>query len=94
MLYYLCVKYITYHEDDFDNDDKKHDIANDKTWLAAPISSGTGCVICSSITSHFMIIFTNFLRNFDQIEQVKIWFQNRRMKWRNSKERELLAQVS
>ena len=48
MLYYLCVKYITYHEDDeddFDNDDKKHDIANDKTWLAAPISSGTGSVI-------------------------------------------------
>jgi hypothetical protein len=24
--------------------------------------------------------------------QVKIWFQNRRMKWRNSKERELIAQ--
>jgi hypothetical protein len=23
--------------------------------------------------------------------QVKIWFQNRRMKWRNSKERELIA---
>lgn len=25
------------------------------------------------------------------IKKVKIWFQNRRMKWRNSKERELLA---
>lgn len=25
------------------------------------------------------------------LSQVKIWFQNRRMKWRNSKERELLA---
>lgn len=26
--------------------------------------------------------------------QVKIWFQNRRMKWRNSKERELLSSTS
>ena len=25
------------------------------------------------------------------VSQVKIWFQNRRMKWRNSKERELLS---
>ena len=25
------------------------------------------------------------------MSQVKIWFQNRRMKWRNSKERELLS---
>jgi hypothetical protein len=25
------------------------------------------------------------------VVQVKIWFQNRRMKWRNSKERELIA---
>lgn len=25
------------------------------------------------------------------LSQVKIWFQNRRMKWRNSKERELLS---
>lgn len=25
------------------------------------------------------------------LSQVKIWFQNRRMKWRNTKERELLA---
>lgn len=28
---------------------------------------------------------------FDCLSQVKIWFQNRRMKWRNTKERELLA---
>ena len=28
---------------------------------------------------------------FVSILQVKIWFQNRRMKWRNSKERELIA---
>ena len=27
----------------------------------------------------------------DFFVQVKIWFQNRRMKWRNSKERELIA---
>ncbi len=26
--------------------------------------------------------------------QVKIWFQNRRMKWRNSKERELMSSAS
>lgn len=29
--------------------------------------------------------------SFLYIRKVKIWFQNRRMKWRNSKERELLA---
>ena len=38
-----------------------------------------------------LIFFTQF--NFIQFFfQVKIWFQNRRMKWRNSKERELIAQ--
>lgn len=34
---------------------------------------------------HLKLIFRSVLF------QVKIWFQNRRMKWRNSKERELLA---
>ena len=30
--------------------------------------------------------------NYILLLKVKIWFQNRRMKWRNSKERELLSQ--
>ena len=33
-------------------------------------------------TIHYILFLFN---------QVKIWFQNRRMKWRNSKERELLS---
>ena len=34
-----------------------------------------------------------FFSDFERLGvQVKIWFQNRRMKWRNSKERELLSQ--
>lgn len=35
--------------------------------------------------------FKQILWNLFFLLQVKIWFQNRRMKWRNSKERELLS---
>lgn len=34
-----------------------------------------------NVISHIFILYF----------QVKIWFQNRRMKWRNNKERELMA---
>ena len=38
------------------------------------------------------ILVINFVNRFFSLYfQVKIWFQNRRMKWRNSKERELLS---
>lgn len=38
----------------------------------------------------FLLSEINLLHRL-HILQVKIWFQNRRMKWRNCKERELLA---
>lgn len=38
-----------------------------------------------------MLTFVSPLLSRPLAHQVKIWFQNRRMKWRNSKERELLS---
>lgn len=40
-------------------------------------------------TFYKLICHVHFI--FYYLIQVKIWFQNRRMKWRNSKERELLS---
>ena len=44
----------------------------------------------TSESFNFFFLLSSILFNF--FFQVKIWFQNRRMKWRNSKERELIAQ--
>ena len=46
-----------------------------------------------SMLSHFRLnkVESIELNTVCHLFQVKIWFQNRRMKWRNSKERELIA---
>lgn len=46
-----------------------------------------------SLRLYYLIYIISYKINTYRIVcvQVKIWFQNRRMKWRNSKERELLA---
>lgn len=53
-------------------------------WSPNSLTCSSQKIVCSNKTCSILIKATILL-------QVKIWFQNRRMKWRNSKERELLA---
>lgn len=73
----------------FDFQGKEHSVSRQRNSTILP--DHVERINLHKTTEQVFAICYNVLVFWCSLLQVKIWFQNRRMKWRNSKERELLS---